>query len=385
MRKTTNWRSAVLVPLILGFGTAPFAADFAPEQVKVAKLAPASPNRMYVSDVAISHIVDGRMHIVDGATLKYEGLVGTGFTGLVTLSPDRGEIYVATTYLAKLNRGKRTDQVDVYDSATLTIKAEIEIPPKHAQALPYKGVIAVTPDGRFILVQNATPASSITVVDRKASKFVSEIPTPGCWGILPAQSVANRFTTICGDGTLLTVSLDAAGKSADEQRSERLFDPDKDPIYSQTENAGDEYLFLSFNGNVYSANLGGAKATIGAGWSLLDDAAKKENWRPGGYQPFAWHVASKRLYIAMHPNGAEGSHKNPAAEIWAFDTDSHARVARVEGNNVVALAVSKEGTPKLFGIDPLSAGLVRYETSPALKFAQRTDGFGEAPILIEMH
>ena len=376
----------VALTAIVGLGAAKsYAVELVSEQPKVGKLPPANPSRMYVSDVAISHIVDGRMHIVDGATLKYQGLIGTGFTGLATLSPDRSEIYVATTYLAKLNRGERTDQVDVYDSQTLRIKAEIIIPPKHAQALPYKGVIAVTPDGRFILVQNATPASSVAVVDRKVAKYVTEIPTPGCWGILAAQSVANRFTTVCGDGTLLTVTLDAEGKSADEQRSDRLFDPDKNPIYTQTENTGDEYLFLSFYGEVLSANLGGAKAQLGGSWSLLDEADRNAQWRPGGYQPFAWHARSNRLYVAMHPGGAEGSHKNPATEIWAFDVSTKKRVARTEGNNAVALALSREPTPKLFGIDPLSAGLLRYDTTPALKFAQRVDGFGEAPILIEMH
>lgn len=361
------------------------AAEFVAEQVTVRKMPAPNPARMYVSDVAISHMIDGRMHIVDGETLKYEGVVGTGFVGLATLSPDRKEIYVATTYLSRLNRGERTDQVDVYDSQTLLVKQEIGIPPKHAQALPYKGVIAVTPDGRFIFVQNATPASSISVVDRQAGKFVTEVPTPGCWGILVAQSVSNRFTTVCGDGTLLTVTLGPDGTPGDQQRSERLFDPDRNPVYTQTENDGDNYLFLSFHGDVLSANLGGAKAQIGPAWSLLDDAARKENWRPGGYQPFAYHPGTQRIYVAMHPDGKEGSHKNPAAEIWAFDATTHARLARVEGNNTVALAVSKEATPRLFGIDPLSAGLVRYDTAPALKFAQRMDGFGEAPILIEMH
>src|SRR5690606_1047984 len=107
---------------------------------------------------------------------------------------------------------------------------------KHAQALPYKGTIAVTPDGRFILVQNATPASSIAVIDRRAEQHVAEIPTPGCWAILVAQSVANRFTTVCGDGSLITVTLDDAGQPAGQQRSERFFDPDADPVFVQTEN-----------------------------------------------------------------------------------------------------------------------------------------------------
>lgn len=361
------------------------AAEFVPEEITVGVLPPATPYRLYVSDVAISHIVDGRLHIVEGDTLKYAGIVGTGLTGLATLSPDRAELYVATTYLSKLNRGTRTDQVDVYDSRTLMLKAEIEIPPKHAQALPYKGTIAVTPDGRFIIVQNATPASSITIVDRKAAKFATEVPTPGCWGILPAQGVANRFTTVCGDGTLLTVTLDADGKPAGQQRSERLFDPDKDPVFTQTENNGDTYHFLSFNGQVLTANLGGPVATIEGAWSLLTDEDRKDNWRPGGYQPFALNLAAGRLYVAMHPNGAEGSHKNPAAEIWAFDVATKQRVERVEGNNAVSLAVSRGPNPMLFAIDPLSAGLVSYATAPRLAVGKRVDGFGEAPILIETH
>jgi len=379
-----GWSLRALAGLLMVAGSVQ-AADFIPEQVTVNPLPPGTPTRMYVQDVALSHIVDGRLHIVDGATMKYEGMLGTGLTGLVALAPDRREIYVATSYLSRLNRGTRTDTVDVYDSQTLVLKEEIIIPPKHAQALPYKGVMAVTGDGRFILVQNATPASSIAVVDRRASKAVAEIPTPGCWGILLAGTSQRRFTTVCGDGTLLTFTLDEAGQVADEQRSERLFDPDRNPVFTQTENDGDEYLFLSFHGDVLKANLGGAKAVMGETWSLLDETESKEGWRPGGYQPFAWHPASGRLYVAMHPAGAEGSHKNPAAEIWEIDARTHTRVGRAPGNNAVALAVSREAKPSLLGIDPLTAGLLRYETAPALKFAQRRDGFGEAPILILMH
>ncbi|MCC7121401.1 MAG: amine dehydrogenase [Gammaproteobacteria bacterium] len=381
MRTAKRWTWATM--LLAGACTA-HATDFQPEQITVAKLPAANPYRLYVSDVAISHMIDGRMHIVDGETLKFIGMIGTGFTGLSTVSPDRSEIYVATTYLAKLNRGTRTDQIDVYDSQTLTIKAEIEIPPKHAQSLPYKGTIAVTPDGRFIISQNATPASSVAISDRKAEKFVTEVPTPGCWAILPARS-ANRFTTICGDGTLLTVTLGADGNPTDQQRSEPLFNPDKDPLFTQTVNDGDDYSFLSFHGEIYTANLGGAVAKIGPRWSLLDDADRKENWRPGGYQPFALSKDNAQLYVAMHPNGVEGSHKNPAAEIWSFDLATKKRLERVAGNNAVALEVSRGANPLLFAIDPLTAGIVNYTTTPKLAVGKRVDGFGEAPILIETH
>ncbi len=382
MRAMTRFGLAMF--LGLGMATAS-AADLPVEQVTVGSMPPANPYRIYVADVAISHIIDGRLHIVDGKTLKYLGMVGTGFTGLTALSPDSSEIYVATTYLAKLNRGARTDQVDVYDSQKLTLKAEIALPPKHAQALPYKGTIATTSDGRFIIVQNATPASSLSVVDRKAAKFVTEIPTPGCWAVYPATTVKNRFTTMCGDGTLLTITLKDDGTPADQQRSERLFDPDQQPVYTQSVNDADTYYFLSFYGQLYSANLGDAVAKIGESWSLVDAADARQNWRPGGYQPFALHTETARLYVSMHPDGKEGSHKDPAAEIWTFDFKTKQRIGRVDGNKAVALAVSKGKDPMLFIIDPTTAGLVSYTTAPTLAPAQRANGFGEAPALLLTH
>ena len=378
----TRWALTLFFGLVI---SAAGSAESPPEQASVASLPPANAYRIYLSDVAISHIVDGRLHIVDGQTLKYLGMIGTGFTGLATLSPDRSEIYVATTYLAKLNRGTRTDQIDVYDSQKLTLKAEIIIPPKHAQSLPYKGMIATTPDGQFILVQNATPASSVSIVDRKAAKFLAEIPTPGCWGILPAQSVNNRFSTICGDGTLLTITLKPDGTASEQQRSERLFDPDKQPVYTHTEHLADTYYFISYLGQLFSANLGGAVATVGKSWSLLDADDIKKAWRPGGYQPFALQAQTGLLYVAMHPNGKEGSHKDPATEIWAFDLKTQQRVARAAGNKAIALAVSAGNAPLLFAIDPTTAGVVSYTTTPTLAPLKRVDGFGEAPALIESH
>lgn len=383
MQSKTRWGCAAL--LGLGMGSA-LAADFVPEQVTVAPLPPGNPYRLLVSDVAISHIIDGRAHIIDGEHMKYAGMLGTAFIGLTTYSPDRKEIYVATTYLSRLNRGTRTDLVDVYDAQTLQVKEEIALPPKRAQALPYKGTIATTPDGRFIMVQNATPASSISIVDRKASKFTAEVPTPGCWAILPAQSVNNRFSTVCGDGTLLTIDINADGSVGSQQRSERLFDPDKGPIFTQTENDGDNYYFLSFYGQLHSANLGGATAKIGPTISLVDADDQKKKWRPGGYQPFAYHKESGRLYVAMHPDGEEGSHKNPAAEIWAFDLSAGKRVARVAGSNAVSLATSRGADkPLLFAVDALGPSIVSFSTSPTLAPLKRLDGVGEVPILIETY
>ena len=75
------------------------------------------------------------MLVIDGRTMKIEGMVSTGAFAQTTLSPDRSEIYVATTYFTKLNRGERSEWILVYDSITLELKQEIPYPSRQVQAL----------------------------------------------------------------------------------------------------------------------------------------------------------------------------------------------------------------------------------------------------------
>jgi hypothetical protein len=193
--------SAFAVALVLASVAASAAASGKParapkpdplplETLTVQPLEPAGPKRLYLSDVALPHIVDGKLHVIDGDTMRYRGLVATGYAGQATLSADRRTLYVATSYYTRLSRGERTDVVDVYDAGTLAHSHEIVIPPKHAQALNYKGLIAVSADDRWVFVQNATPAVSVSVVDTRARTFVQEIDTPGCWTVQPVRSPA---------------------------------------------------------------------------------------------------------------------------------------------------------------------------------------------------
>jgi len=374
-----SWFTAALVAL-----SPAFAADAPSEEVSVAKLPPATPYRVYLTDFAINHVVDGRLYVIDGDALKLDGMIATGFAGLPTLAPDRSELYVATTYYPRLSRGERTDVVDIYDAATLAWKAEVVIPPKHAQALAYRGVIRPSADGRFVFVQNATPASSVTIVDVKARKFVAEVPTPGCWIILPAASLASRFSTLCGDGTVLTVTLDDEGKPKSQKKSDKFFDPDGDPLFVQAESIGDRYFFISFKGMVHPANLGGEQATFEAPWSLVAGPDAK-GWRPGGYQPLALHEGSGRIFVAMHAKGKDGSHKDPASQIWAYDLATQKRVARAPGNNAIAIAVSRNAQPRLFAIDGLKMALAVYDADRKLLFRRRMENVAEAGTLLELH
>ena len=66
--------------LLLGL-CAGASAELAPEVITTGKLPPANPYRIYLSDVSIGHIVDGRLHVVDGTSLRYEGVIATGYAG----------------------------------------------------------------------------------------------------------------------------------------------------------------------------------------------------------------------------------------------------------------------------------------------------------------
>ena len=315
-------------------------------------------NRIYVLDIAINHIADGKLHVVDADKLTYLGVLGTGFTGQTIQSADGKELIVVTGYLSRGQRGERAEIVEVWDADTLTFKYEIPIPDKRAMALNYEGLVRLSADGRWLFVQNATPATSVTVVDMRARRSVGEVAMPGCWAIYPAASNPNRFSSLCGDGTIATVTLDGSGNVASRNTTQKVFDPDADAWFMSGEQEGDRYHFVSFKGNLVTVDVSAETAAAEAPWSLVPAADRKKNWRPGGYQPIAVHDG--RLYVAMHPDGAEGSHKNPAAEVWAFDLAKKRRVARMPGRNAIALETSSDGS-KLYALDALKAEVVVYD------------------------
>lgn len=361
------------------------AAEPRYETVTVARLAEPGAHRIYLSDVSINHIVDGRLHVIDGDALKYLGVVSIGFTGNAALSVDRKELYVATTYYSRLSRGERSDVVDIHDPQTLEHKGEIAIPPRHAQALPYKGLTRPSADGRWLFVQNATPASSVTVVDLKARKFAAEVPTPGCWIVIPSQSAGNRFSTLCGDGTLQSIVLNDNGSLKSRARSPRFFDPDEDPLFVQSDHIGDRHFFVSFKGQVHAADLSGDEPRLEAPWPLAAGAEARKGWRPGGYQLLAVHRRSGRLFVAMHAGGKEGSHKDPAGEIWVIDLESRKRLARLPGHNAIAIAVGQTDEPKLFAIDGLKMGLAVFDAGARPRFLRRMEQIGDSATLMELH
>jgi methylamine dehydrogenase heavy chain len=326
------------------------------EHLTVAAMPPVNPHRVYVVDDAFSNEIDARVHLFDGDTYRRLGQIDAGFTPGANLSPDGKTSVVATTYFSRGSKGTRTDVVEFTDNTTLKTNHEIVLPSKRAMTQPTIFNLGYSADSRFLYVSYITPAASFGVLDPVKYSVIDEIDTAGCVLVIP--SGPNRVASICENGTLLTVTLDAQGHEASRAFSENFFDPDKDPVFAQGVPMVNGYAFLSFLGQVHEVDLSGAKPAFRAPWSLLDAADKSAGWRPGGYQVGAVHRQLNRLYVSMH-QGGEGSHKDGGTEIWVFDLSTHKRLARwsmasQKLSGVLAIQVSQDDSPLMFAADDRS-------------------------------
>lgn len=358
------------------------AEEFQPEQLKDGTNLPADMSRIYVSDFSIGHLMDGRTYILDAKTGRYAGGIDGGYAGQFALSPDGKQAYVATTYLSRHSHGERTDVLELYDTGTLRLQGDVILPKKHAQALYSQELLRTSFDGRYVYVQNATPATSVTVVDLKQRKVLAEVPSPGCWALFPSQTYSLRYSMLCGDGTLNTVTLNEDGSVLKRAPSTRFFDGEKDPVFINAADDGANYYFLSFNGNLTKATLSEEQPVIGATVALVQDNDRKRGWRPGGYQLQALHRASGRLFIGMHPNGKEGTHKNPAQEIWGIDLKSGKLLSRLKASNATVLSVNQDAPGYLYALDGSKNQIHAYDLNNSLRAVYVTEPVGEVPIQV---
>jgi methylamine dehydrogenase heavy chain len=339
-RARAPWTLAALLAASLS-AAAPTPAQPAAEPLgSVLELPrPPSPHWIVVGDFVLR-----RAALLDLDSGRFLGQLSSGVGVIAPLvSAQRGEIYLPETYYSRGSRGGRSDLVTVYDGATLAPLAEVAIPPERADVVHGVAQAALLDDGRTLAVLNFTPANSVTIVDVAARRFIGKIATPGCSLVYAAGP--HRFAMLCGDGTLLLVTLDDAGREVARARSEKWFDPIADPVTEKAVRAGATWLFVSFEGVVHPVDLGGETARFGETWSLLSEGELAARWRIGGVQHLAVHEGSGRLYSLMHQGGPDG-HKDPGTEIWVYDLNARARVQAIEVHNLVgSFAAQMMGLP----------------------------------------
>ena len=335
------------------------AEDLKPEQITVARV-PADMPRLYVMDPALPHMVDGRVYTLDARNLSLKGMMESGFAGMMAAAPDKKRVYVAASFYERLTRGARTDVIQVYDDETLKVVDEIPVPTLRAQALPYRNLFRLNSDGSMIFMQNATPATSVTVVDI-ASKKNFEAQGPGCYGIYPALANPLRFATLCGDGTATTYTISVDRAAARLKSSEKFFDPQNDPLYTHAEAMRDGYVFLTYSGKFMRVAVDGDTTSAQASGDATEG---QQGWAPGGYQPFTVDAQSGVAYLLMHDKAQEGSHKAPSVEIWAYDLGAKKLIARSPATGLIGVTLAPSNPNVLFGIDGVANKIVRLAVDP---------------------
>ncbi len=355
--------SAFILSLLIASGIA--RAQLPPDQMTSYKLGTPQPHWAFILDSVFLAPTVSKVHIVDLDAGKLLGQVDGGYLSNFEFSPERHEMYMIDTFYSRAWHGTRSDAVSILDANTLLYKGEIPIPSKRLLIVPKNNTTGLTPDGRFLMVANLTPATSVSVVDLKSRKFVDEIETPGCVQVLIAGN--RKFSSMCADGSLLTVQLDDSGKPLNRKQSKPFFDPGKDPVFDQPAIVGGKAYFDSYHGQLYAVDLSGDTAQSEGEWPLLNDDDKKANWRPGGWLSIAASEKGDLLYVLMH-QGGEWTHKQPGKEVWVFDTARKTRVGRIplktEGYSI---RVSSSPSPILESLALVQSQIETY-TAPEGKY-----------------
>jgi methylamine dehydrogenase heavy chain len=303
---------------------------------------------------------------VGSDTREVKGQLQAHDSATLLVSDKRPEIYVADTVWSRGARGIRTDFITIYDTQTLNPVGEIVLPgAKRALITAMEGLLAFTDDQSMALVFNFTPASSVTVVDLGKRQPLGVIEIPGCSLVYP--SGARGFSTLCSSGTLLTIKLDANGAVAGRSESKAFNPLDTDPLFTASAVVGGVRYFPSLGGRVQPIDMKGDDVKVLPDWPLVSAGDAAAHWRPSGWQLIA-SDEQKLLYVLMQADAHEGTHKDPANEVWVFNTATKIRVKRlrlVRPGSSVALTHGTEplllvqAGERLDVYDPHEGSLVR--------------------------
>jgi methylamine dehydrogenase heavy chain len=320
---------AACASLLAGFSTFVMGADFPnplpPEAIPRVETLPAK----YPTGWAFLNYAGDRIELrnVGSDSREVKGQLQAHDSATILISDQRPELYVADTVWSRGTRGTRTDFITIYDKQTFNVVDEIVLPgTKRALITAMEGLTTFTDEQRMELVFNFTPASSVTVVDLVNRKVLGDVEIPGCSLVYPSGK--RGFSTLCQSGTLLSIRLDEKGAVAGRSESKAFNPLDTDPLFTASALIGGIRYFPSLHGRIQPIDMRTEDVKILPDWPLVSAADASGNWRPSGWQILA-SDEQKLLYVLMQADAHEGTHKDPANEVWVYNVASKARLKRL--------------------------------------------------------
>ncbi len=307
-----------------------------------------------------------RMYSADD--LSVVGTADAGAQSHFAISGDGKTIYIVSGYYSRLSSGTGEHVLRIFDTDTATLTKEIQLPLKVTQYTDDAALMQLSADEKYLYVQNATPATSVTVVDLEKGEVAQEVPSPGCFGIYPTLK-GHAYSTICGDGTFTTMTLTEDGKSFSSKKSEPVFDPEDDPIYLSFDRAGTDLLFISYKGVVHRlADAGGVITQVST--TTITDGVDG-NWGTSGYTVVSYNEPNGILFVPMAPDRHDGSHYHDASEIWAYDLKNDKLLYRTPVEGITSVITTDDKVPTLYALDIGGGKVVKFDVDPEAKFAAK--------------
>ena len=311
------------------------------------------------------------IYIYGAEDMRLKGSVSGGAQSHFTVTADGATAYLVSGFYSRLASGTGEHVLQIYDVATNALRSEIVLPFKVTQYTDDRALTQLSADEKFLFIQNATPATSVTVVDLTKGEVVQEVPAPGCYGIYPFTTGLG-FSTICNDGSFTTFTLGEDGTSAESKKSEQIFDVDADPIYLASDRAEGDLLFISYHGNVY--RLSDADGVITKLGVTPIAEGVEGNWGTSGYSVVTYNDANGILFVPMHSDHHDGSHYHGAEEIWAYDLNNETLLYRSSVEQISSIYVTDDAQPVLYGLSIPDSVVVKFEVDPEAKFALKKVG-----------
>ncbi|MDG2332701.1 MAG: amine dehydrogenase large subunit [Myxococcota bacterium] len=324
------------------------------EALEFIELEPIGAHSVWVTDVIFRQSL-----LFDADTGEALATIGNAmgsFPKPPIFSSSRNEFYVPEAQREWGHRGERTDFVTVYDAKTLQAETQIVIPTQSGESAGNVGYANLLDGEDTLAIYNQFPAQSVSLIDVGERAFIGSVSTGGCAGIYPTGELS--FATLCGDGTLREVEVDAEGQLIRDESTSAFFNVVEDPVMMNGSRVGDRWVFISFSGVIHDVDFGTSPPTVRS-WSGVDTLEKSEGWRPGGRQGSGAHQQLERLYILFHA-GESGSHKDPGPEVWVFDLKAGSRIDRFSLPNMDASAIAG-----LLGLEGGFAGWLLENIVPA--------------------
>lgn len=334
-----------------------------------------------VQDASFFHMNDGKFIVLDADSdekyARYKGMFNGSLIAQFAQAATRPEMYVAQTFYSRGHRGERTDVLTVHDNRTLEPVADIVIPPKRASVLPTPFAVQLVDDEKLALIFNFTPGTSVSVVDVVKREYLAEVPIPGCALIYPTGQ--RGFSSLCGNGTFYTVALDETGGVASTSRTAQFFNTDVDPLFEKPAMSGRMAWFPTFRGQAVPVDFSGETPEIGEPWAVAE--GEPGGWRPGGLTPTGMDAAG-RMYLLMHPEGRDDTHKDPGVEVWVFDPREGRRLRRIELETPgLAIELTRDDDPLLV-VTTVEMTLDVYDAGAGERLRTIGDFGQETPLLV---